>query len=184
MGALDHIVRQGKALYVGISQYKAEDTVKAYQILKGLGTPLFIHQPRYSMFDRWVEDGLLDVIGEKGVGSIAFSPLEQGILTDKYLKGIPEDSRIAKDGRYLKESQISDEVISKVKELNEVALNRGQSLAQMAIAWLLKDERITTVLVGVSKPEQLADNVNAVKNLSFSKEELGKIEEILKTDVG
>jgi L-glyceraldehyde 3-phosphate reductase len=184
MGALDHIVRQGKALYVGISQYKAEDTAKAYQILKGLGTPLFIHQPRYSMFDRWVEDGLLDVIGEKGVGSIAFSPLEQGILTDKYLKGIPEDSRIAKDGRYLKESQISDVVISKVKALNEVALNRGQSLAQMAIAWLLKDERITTVLVGVSKPEQLADNVNAVKNLSFSKEELGKIEEILKTDVG
>jgi L-glyceraldehyde 3-phosphate reductase len=180
MGALDHIVRQGKALYVGISQYSAEDTAKAHQILKDLGTPLFIHQPRYSMFDRWVENGLLDVLGEKGVGSIAFSPLEQGVLTDKYLKGIPEDSRIAKDGRYLKESQISDEVLSKVSALNKIALNRSQSLAQMAIAWLLKDERITTVLVGVSKPEQLADNVNAVKNLSFSKEELGKIEEILK----
>lgn len=179
MGALDHIVRQGKALYVGISQYSAEDTTKAYQILKDLGTPLFIHQPRYSMFDRWVENGLLDVIGEKGVGSIAFSPLEQGVLTDKYLKGIPEDSRIAKDGRYLKESQISDEVLSKVSALNNIALNRGQSLAQMAIAWLLKDERITTVLVGVSKPEQLADNVNAVKNLKFSDSELAAIENIL-----
>ena len=179
MGALDHIVRQGKALYVGISQYSAEDTAKAHQILKDLGTPLFIHQPRYSMFDRWVEKGLLDVIGEKGVGSIAFSPLEQGVLTDKYLKGIPEDSRIAKDGRYLKESQISDEVLSKVSALNKIALNRGQSLAQMAIAWLLKDERITTVLVGISKPEQLADNVNAVKNLTFSESELVEIEKIL-----
>ncbi|WP_194976519.1 L-glyceraldehyde 3-phosphate reductase [Aquiflexum lacus] len=179
MGALDHIVRQGKALYVGISQYSAEDTAKAHQILKDLGTPLFIHQPRYSMFDRWVENGLLDVIGEKGVGSIAFSPLEQGVLTDKYLKGIPEDSRIAKDGRYLKESQISDEVLSKVGALNKIALNRGQSLAQMAIAWLLKDERVTTVLVGVSKPEQLADNVNAVKNLNFTESELKEIEKIL-----
>jgi L-glyceraldehyde 3-phosphate reductase len=179
MGALDHIVRQGKALYVGISQYSAEDTAKAHQILKDLGTPLFIHQPRYSMFDRWVENGLLDVLGEKGVGSIAFSPLEQGVLTAKYLKGIPEDSRIAKDGRYLKESQISDEVLSKVSALNKIALNRGQSLAQMAIAWLLKDERITTVLVGVSKPEQLADNVNAVKNLNFTESELKEIEKIL-----
>ncbi|SMD45204.1 L-glyceraldehyde 3-phosphate reductase [Aquiflexum balticum DSM 16537] len=179
MGALDHIVRQGKALYVGISQYSAEDTAKAHQILKDLGTPLFIHQPRYSMFDRWVENGLLDVLGEKGVGSIAFSPLEQGVLTDKYLKGIPEDSRIAKDGRYLKESQISDEVLSKVSALNKIALNRGQSLAQMAIAWLLKDERITTVLVGVSKPEQLADNVNAVKNLNFTETELAEIQKIL-----
>jgi L-glyceraldehyde 3-phosphate reductase len=179
MGALDHIIRQGKALYVGISQYSAEDTAKAHQILKDLGTPLFIHQPRYSMFDRWVENGLLEVIGEKGVGSIAFSPLEQGVLTDKYLKGIPEDSRIAKDGRYLKESQISDEVLSKVGALNKIALNRGQSLAQMAIAWLLKDERITTVLVGVSKPEQLADNVNAVKNLNFTESELKEIEKIL-----
>jgi L-glyceraldehyde 3-phosphate reductase len=180
MGALDQIVRQGKALYAGISQYNAEDTVKAYKILKEMGTPLFIHQPRYSMFDRWVEGGLLDVLGEKGVGSIAFSPLEQGILTDKYLKGIPEDSRIAKDGRYLKKDQVSDEVINKVRGLNDIALNRGQSLAQMAIAWLLKDPRITTVLVGVSKPEQLAENVEAVKNLNFSSEELEKIELILK----
>jgi len=180
MGALDQIVRQGKALYAGISQYSAEDTERAYKILKELGTPLFIHQPRYSMFDRWVEGGLLDVLGEKGTGSIAFSPLEQGILTDKYLKGIPEDSRIAKDGRYLKKDQISDEVIEKVKALNQIALNRGQSLAQMAIAWLLKDPRITTVLVGVSKPEQLAENVEAVKNINFSSEELKKIEVILK----
>ena len=179
MGALDQIVRQGKALYAGISQYNAEDTAKAYKILKEMGTPLLIHQPRYSMFDRWVEGGLMDVLGEKGIGSIAFSPLEQGILTDKYLKGIPEDSRIAKDGRYLKKNQVSEEVIKKVRSLNEIALGRGQSLAQMAIAWLLKDPRITTVLVGVSKPEQLAENVNAVKNLNFSPEELKKIEDIL-----
>lgn len=181
MGALDQIVRQGKALYVGISQYNAEDTAKAYKILKEMGTPLFIHQPRYSMFDRWVEGGLLDVLGEKGIGSIAFSPLEQGILTAKYLKGIPEDSRIAKDGRYLKKEQVSDAVINKVRDLNKIALNRGQSLAQMAIAWLLKDSRITTVLVGVSKPEQLAENVEAIKNLSFSTEELKKIEDILQS---
>ncbi|WP_113922018.1 L-glyceraldehyde 3-phosphate reductase [Cognataquiflexum aquatile] len=181
MGALDQIVRQGKALYAGISQYNAEDTAKAYKILKEMGTPLFIHQPRYSMFDRWVEGGLLEVLGEKGVGSIAFSPLEQGILTDKYLKGIPEDSRIAKDGRYLKKDQVSEAVINKVRELNKIALGRGQSLAQMAIAWLLKDPRITTVLVGVSKPEQLAENVNAVKNLVFSSEELNKIEKILQS---
>jgi len=179
LGALDHIVRQGKALYVGISQYSAEDTERAYKILKEMGTPLFIHQPRYSMFDRWVEGGLLDVLGKKGIGSIAFSPLEQGVLTDKYLKGIPEDSRIAKDGRYLKKDQISDEVIEKVKALNQIALNRGQSLAQMAIAWLLKDPRITTVLVGVSKPEQLAENVEAVNNINFSSDELNKIEVIL-----
>lgn len=181
MGALDQIVRQGKALYAGVSQYNAEDTAKAYKILKEMGTPMFIHQPRYSMFDRWVEGGLLEVLGEKGIGSIAFSPLEQGILTDKYLKGIPEDSRIAKDGRYLKKDQVSEAVINKVRELNKIALGRGQSLAQMAIAWLLKDPRITTVLVGVSKPEQLAENVTAVKNLVFSSEELNRIEEILQS---
>jgi L-glyceraldehyde 3-phosphate reductase len=180
MGALDHLVRQGKALYVGISQYNAADTAKAAEILKALGTPCLIHQPRYSMFDRWVENGLLDVLGNEGIGAIAFSPLEQGILTDKYLKGIPEDSRVAKDGRYLQESQLSDEKLGKVRKLNEIALNRGQSLAQMAIAWLLKDERITTVLVGVSKPEQLEDNVNAVKHLKFSDQELQEIELILK----
>lgn len=179
MGALDQLVRQGKALYVGISQYNAEDTAKAYQILKEMGTPLLIHQPRYNMLDRWVEDGLLEVLGEKGIGSIAFSPLEQGLLTDKYLKGIPEDSRAAKDGRYLKPDQISEEKLGTIKALNEIALNRGQTLAQMAISWLLKDSRITSVLVGVSKPEQLDDNVNAVKNTKFTEEELQNIKKII-----
>lgn len=181
MTALDQIVRQGKALYVGISQYDARDTAKAVRILKHLGTPLLIHQPRYSMMDRWVEDGLLDVLEQEGVGAIAFSPLEQGILTDKYLKGIPKDSRVAKDGRYLKEDQVTAEVISKVKALNEIAQNRAQSMAQMAIAWLLKDERITTVLVGVSKASQLADNVKATGNTIFSSEEISAIEKILKS---
>lgn len=179
MGALDSIVRQGKALYVGISQYSAEDTLRASSILKDLGTPLLIHQPRYSMLDRWVENGLLDVLGNEGVGSIAFSPLEQGLLTDKYLKGIPEDSRAAKDGRYLSEDQISDDKIKLISKLNEIAKNRDQSLAQMAIAWLLKDPRITSVLVGVSKPEQLDDNVQAVKNSEFSEEEITKIQAAL-----
>lgn len=179
MGALDHIVRQGKALYVGISQYNAEDTIKAVDILKEMGTPLFIHQPRYSMFDRWVEGGLLDVLEDKGVGSIAFSPLEQGVLTNKYLKGFPEDSRAVSDGRYLQKEKITPAVIEKVKKLNAIAQGRNQSLAQMAIAWLLKDKRITTVLVGVSRPEQLEDNVNATRNLEFSKSELDEIEKIL-----
>ena len=179
MGALDQIVRQGKALYVGISQYSAEDTIKAYDILKSMGTPLLIHQPRYSMLDRWVENGLLDAIGEKGVGSIAFSPLEQGMLTDKYLKGIPEDSRAAKDGRYLKAEQISGEKIEMIKKLNDIAKTRNQTLAQMAIAWLLKDPRITSVLVGVSKPEQLDDNVAAIANTEFGKAEEEQIKSII-----
>lgn len=179
MAALDLLVRQGKALYVGISQYSAEDTQKAYDILKQLGTPLLIHQPRYSMIDRWVENGLMDVLGNNGVGSIAFSPLEQGMLTDKYLKGIPEDSRAAKDGRYLKANQIGGQKLEMIRELNEVAKTRGQSLAQMAIAWLLKDPRITSVLVGVSKPEQLDDNVEAVKNTKFSEAEITQIRKIL-----
>jgi L-glyceraldehyde 3-phosphate reductase len=180
MGALDQLVRQGKALYVGISQYSAADTARAYDILKSLGTPLFIHQPRYSMLDRWVEDGLLEVLGQKKVGSIAFSPLEQGLLTDKYLKGIPADSRAAKDGRYLKPDQIASEKVALIQRLHEVALRRGQTLAQLAIAWLLKDPRISSVLVGVSRPEQLDDNVAAVRNTIFSAEELQEIEGILK----
>ena len=179
MGALDQLVRQGKALYVGISQYSAEDTAKAYDILKAMGTPLLIHQPRYSMLDRWAEDGLLDVLGEKGVGSIAFSPLEQGMLTDKYLKGIPADSRAAKDGRYLNPGNLAPEKLEIVSKLNAVAVDRGQTLAQMAIAWLLKDPRITSVLVGVSRPEQLDDNVTAVKNTKFSTEEIAQIKGIL-----
>ncbi len=180
MGALDLLVRQGKALYVGVSQYSAEDTAKAIEILKNLGTPMLIHQPRYSMIDRWAENGLMDVLGEKGVGSIAFSPLEQGMLTDKYLKGIPADSRAAKDGRYLKPDQIGGEKLEMIRQLNEIALKRGQSLAQMAIAWLLKDPRITSVLIGVSKAEQLDDNVAAVVNSSFSETELGEIKKILR----
>lgn len=180
MGALAQLHRQGKALYVGISQYSAEDTARAHQILSEMGVPLLIHQPRYSMLDRWVENGLMNVLGEKGVGSIAFSPLEQGLLTDKYLKGIPADSRAAKDGRYLKPEQIAPEKLQMISQLNAVAQKRGQSLAQMAIAWLLKDPRITSVLIGVSKPEQLDDNVAAVKNSQFSFEELAEIERILK----
>lgn len=179
MGALDLLVKQGKALYVGVSQYSAEDTAKAIEILKNLGTPMLIHQPRYSMIDRWAENGLMDVLGKKGVGSIAFSPLEQGMLTDKYLKGIPADSRAAKDGRYLKPDQIGGEKLEIIRQLNEIALKRGQSLAQMAIAWLLKDPRITSVLIGVSKAEQLDDNVAAVANSKFSETELSEIKKIL-----
>lgn len=180
MGALDHIVRQGKALYVGISNYGAEDALKAFKILKELGTPCLIHQPRYNMMDRWVEDGLLDVLGNEGVGGIAFSPLKQGILTNKYLHGFPADSRAVKDARYLKTSQFDDDLIQKVTKLNAIALERGQSLAQMAIAWLLKDERITSVLVGASRPEQLLDSIKSIHNLHFSKETLNTIEEVLK----
>ncbi|WP_339924967.1 L-glyceraldehyde 3-phosphate reductase [uncultured Cyclobacterium sp.] len=180
MGALDLIVRQGKALYVGISQYNAADTAKASKILKELGTPCLIHQPRYNMMDRWVEKELLAELGASGIGAIAFSPLEQGVLTNKYLNGFPEDSRAIKDGRYLKSSNITPEVLAQVKKLNTLAEERGQSLAQMAIAWLLKSPVITSVLVGVSKASQLQDNVNSLNNLSFSKEELSKIEAILK----
>jgi len=180
MGALDLMVRQGKALYVGISQYSAEDTAKASRILKDLGTPCLIHQPRYSMMDRWVEDGLLDTLEAEGVGAIAFSPLEQGVLTNKYLKGFPEDSRAVRDGRYLDTEKITPELLDRVKKLNEIAGDRGQSLAQMAIAWLLKDERITSVLVGVSKAEQLKDNADSLNKLNFSDAELGAIEKILK----
>lgn len=180
MGALDLMVRQGKALYVGISQYNAEDTARASRILKDLGTPCLIHQPRYSMMDRWVEDGLLDTLESEGIGAIAFSPLEQGLLTNKYLNGFPEDSRAVKDGRYLNTEKITPELLAKVEKLNGLARNRGQSLAQMAIAWLLKDQRITSVLVGVSKPEQLRDNVDSLNNLDFSDTEIGEIEQILK----
>lgn len=179
MGALDQIVRQGKALYVGISQYNAEDTAKAAKILKELGTPFLIHQPRYNMMDRWVEDGLLDTLEQIGIGSIVFSPLEQGILTSKYLHGIPEDSRAATEGSYLDKSQITPELVTQIQQLNDIAKDRDQSLAQMAVAWLLKDERVTSVLVGVSKVSQLQDNIAALKNLEFTKDELEKIDAIL-----
>lgn len=182
MGALDQIVRQGKALYVGISQYSAEDTAKAAKILKEQRTPFLIHQPRYNMLDRWVENGLMDTLEKEGLGSIVFSPLEQGILTSKYLHGIPEDSRAAIEGGYLDKSIITPELVAKLQKLQEVAQSRNQSLAQMAIAWLLKDDRITSVLVGVSKVSQLQDNLATLENLKFSSAELDKIENILKQD--
>ena len=182
MTALDLLVRQGKALYIGISSYKPKEAKKAIEILNELGTPCLIHQPRYSMLDRWIEDELLELLKKEEVGCITFSSLAQGILTNKYLHGIPNDSRA---GRHLEngaitESQINDEVISKVTELNKIAENRNQSLAQMAIAWVLKDPRITSVILGASKPQQVADAVDAIKNYSFSKKELKKIDKILK----
>jgi L-glyceraldehyde 3-phosphate reductase len=176
MGALHSAVQQGKALYVGISQYKSEDTLKAAQILKEMGTPLLIHQPRYSMLDRWIEeDKLLDTLEQTGTGSIVFSPLEQGVLTNKYLDGFPEDSRAVKDGRYLKTNQITDERLEKVRALNVIAKNRNQNMAQMAIAWLLIDPRVTSVLVGASKASQIDDNVAALKNLTFTESEQKEI---------
>jgi L-glyceraldehyde 3-phosphate reductase len=180
MGALDLIVRQGKALYVGISNYNAEEADAAIAILKQLGTPCLIHQPKYSMFVRDAEQGLLDVLEKDGVGCIPFSPLAQGLLTNKYLHGIPQDSRAAKSTGFLQESQVTDEVIGKIKKLNSLAEQRGQTLAQMALAWLLKDTRVTSVLIGASKPEQLADSLKALDNISFSADELEKIEAILK----
>lgn len=180
MGALDSIVKQGKALYVGISSYDAGQTAEAIKILKELGTPLLIHQPRYNMFDRWIEDGLQDVLEEHGVGSIAFSPLAQGLLTNKYLQGIPEDSRASKDSSpFLHPSDITEEKLSKIRRLNEIAKERGQSLAQMALAWVLRGGRVTSALVGVSRVSQIDDNVKALDNLEFSEEELKRIDEIL-----
>lgn len=179
MAALNLIVQQGKALYVGISNYQAEEAAKAFKILKDLGTPCIIHQPKYSMFERWVEDGLLDVLEENGVGCIPFSPLAQGLLTDKYLHGIPADSRVATSGIFLNENNLTPEVLSKISKLNEVAKSRGQKLAHMAIAWLLKDKRVTSVLIGASKAEQITDSLKALENTNFSKDELEKIDQIL-----
>ncbi|NDI35161.1 L-glyceraldehyde 3-phosphate reductase [Chengkuizengella sediminis] len=181
MGALDQVVRQGKALYVGISNYGAEETKKAIRILNELGTPLLIHQPNYSMFNRWIEDGLQDVLKEGGVGSIAFGPLAQGMLTNRYLGGIPSDSRAAKEESiFLNKGDVTEEKINKVQRLNEMATNRGQSLAQMSLAWVLRGGRVTTALIGASKVSQIEENVKTMNNLEFSSEELNKIEDILK----
>lgn len=182
MSTLDLMVRQGKALYVGISSYQPAEALKAIQILKALGTPCLIHQPKYSMFDRWVENGLLDVLGESGVGCIPFSPLAQGLLSNKYLKGIPEGSRASshRGNGAIEENAITESNINKVIQLNELAEDRGQNLAQMALAWLLKDNRITSVLIGVSKPEQVLDSIGCLKNYTFSGEELNRINDILK----
>lgn len=180
MGALHSIVQQGKALYVGLSNYTAEQTQKAVEVLKSLGTPCLIHQPKYSMFERWVENGLLDVLETNGVGCIPFSPLAQGLLTDRYLNGIPAGSRASKPSGFLQESDVTPEKIEKVKKLNELALKQGQSLAQMALAWILKDKRITTVLIGASSVTQLDNNLDALKNTHFDKEELEAVEKILR----
>jgi L-glyceraldehyde 3-phosphate reductase len=187
MMALDTAVRSGRALYAGISNYKAPEAKKAIEILKQLGTPCLIHQPKYSMFERWIEDvsqplnqSLLDVLEENGVGCIPFSPLAQGMLTSKYLKGIPGDSRAAKSHGFLKVSDITEVRLQQIQALNEIAKLRNQSLAQMALAWLLKDKRITTVLIGASSVTQLDDNLACLDNLNFSSSELNEIEAILK----
>jgi len=179
MAALDLIVRQGKALYVGISNYRPAEAAHAIQILQDLGTPCIIHQPKYSMYERWIEDGLLDLLGQQGVGCIPFSPLAQGLLTDKYLKGIPSDSRAAKAHGFLQKEQITPEVLTQLTKLNAIAESRGQKLAQMALAWILRDQRVTSVLVGASKPEQLADSLKCLDNTTFSADELGQIDLIL-----
>ena len=179
MSALDHIVRQGKALYVGVSNYSAEETAKAIKILRQLGTPCLIHQPKYSMFERWVEGGLLHLLEKEGVGCIPFSPLAQGLLTNKYLEGIPGDSRAAKPTGFLQAAEVSKEKIATVRRLNELAIKRDQTLAQMALAWILRDKRITSVLIGASRPEQLTDTLLAIRNTEFSAEELGEIEKVL-----
>jgi L-glyceraldehyde 3-phosphate reductase len=179
MAALDLIVRQGKALYVGISNYQADDAVKAIDILKQLGTPCLIHQPKYSMFERWPENGLLDVLGEKGVGCIPFSPLAQGLLTDKYLHGIPADSRVATSGVFLNESHITAGKIDKIKKLNDMAQRRGQKLVHLALSWLLKDERVTSVLIGASRPEQVTDSLKCLENTRFTAQEILEIDAVL-----
>jgi L-glyceraldehyde 3-phosphate reductase len=179
MMALDRAVRSGKALYAGISNYPAELTLKASRILKELGTPCLIHQPKYSMFVRWVEEGLLQTAEQEGIGVIAFSPLAQGLLTDRYLHGIPKDSRAAKSWGFLREEQV-EPAMGNVRKLNEIAVKRGQSLAQMAIAWLLKDHRVTSVLIGASSVNQLENNLQATCNLNFSEGELQEIDNILK----
>jgi L-glyceraldehyde 3-phosphate reductase len=175
MGALDASVRQGKALYVGISSYSAAKTAEAYAILRELGTPLLIHQPSYSMLNRWIEEGLLDTLGELGIGCIVFSPLAQGMLTDKYLKGIPEGSRATQHST-LSPDLITDETREKIWALNEIAARRGQSLAQMAVAWALRDSRVTSALVGVSSVRQLEGNVAALDRLEFTEDELSEID--------
>ena len=179
MMALDQIVRSGKALYAGISSYDPEQSQKAIDILKELGTPCLVHQPSYSMFNRWVEDGLLDVLGKNGVGSVVFSPLFQGLLTNKYLNGIPEGSRASKAHSYLQSSDITPEKIAKVKRLNEIAESRGQKMAQLALAWVLRDKRVTSVIIGASKVSQIEDAVEILDNMEFTPEELITIGNIL-----
>jgi L-glyceraldehyde 3-phosphate reductase len=175
MGALDSAVRHGKALYAGISSYSAEKTREAAAILRGLGTPLLIHQPSYSMLNRWIEPDLIDVLGEEGVGCISFSPLAQGMLTGRYLGGVPQDSRASRDGS-LSPSLLTEETLAKIRGLNEIASRRGQTLAQLAIAWVLRDPRVTSALIGASSVEQLEENVGALERLELSADELAEID--------
>ena len=179
MGALDQIVRSGKALYVGISNYRPEQAAVAIKTLRELGTPCLIHQPNYSMFDRWIEDGLTDVLRENGVGCICFAPLQNGLLTNRYINGIPADSRAAHDPRYLKPDAITAEKIEKVRALSEIAKQRGQALSQMALAWVLRDPVVTSALIGASRPEQIIENVKALDAAPFTAEELAAIDAIL-----
>ncbi len=179
MGALNDIVRSGKALYAGVSNYPADLTEKAERILKSMGTHLLIHQPKYSMFERWIEDGLIKVLRDEGIGCIVFSPLAQGLLTDKYLNGIPAGSRASKPTGFLKPEQVTKEKVAIVKKLNEIAGVRNQSLAQMSLAWVLRHNEVTSALIGASRVEQIDDAVKAIDNLSFSEEELRRIEDTL-----
>jgi L-glyceraldehyde 3-phosphate reductase len=180
MSALEQAVRSGKALYVGISSYPPKQTRQALQILKSLNIRCLIHQPKYSMLNRQIEDGLLDVLEKQGVGCIAFCPLAQGLLTDKYLKGIPKNSRAAKPSGFLKAEQVTKDVIQKVAALKKIAQQRGQSLAQMALAWVLRDARVTSALIGASRPEQIVENVKTLDNLQFTKKQLSQIDKILR----
>ncbi len=179
MAALDYIVRSGRALYAGISNYPAELAVEAINILRNLGTPCLIEQPSYNMFNRWIEEGLLDVLEAEGVGCIVYTPLAQGLLTDRYLQGIPADSRAGRGHGFLRPSAITEDKLSKVAQLNELAQERGQSLAQMAIAWVLRNPAVTSALIGASRVSQLEENIKALENLSFSAEELARIDQIL-----
>lgn len=179
MQTLHDIVRSGKALYAGISNYKADEAKTAIEVLTKMGTPCLIHQPKYSMFERWVEDGLLNVLEENAVGCIPFSPLAQGLLTDKYLKGIPKESRASKEHGFLKMTDITDDKLNVIRQLNTIAIDRNQTLAQMALAWILKDKRVTSVLIGASKPQQVTDAVHCTDNADFTSDELMQIEQIL-----
>ncbi|MEN8124077.1 MAG: L-glyceraldehyde 3-phosphate reductase [Bacteroidota bacterium] len=179
MMALDQIVRSGKALYIGISNYSAEQSQKAFDILNSLGTPCIVHQPKYNMFDRWIEDELLDVLEKNGVGSVVFSPLFQGLLTDKYLKGIPKNSRVAKAHGFLQSSELTPEKISKIEKLNTIATERGQKMSQMALSWVLRDQRVTSVIIGASRISHIEEAVDIQSKLEFTTEELSLIDKIL-----
>jgi len=178
MAALDHIVRSGKSLYIGISQYNADETKRASKILRDLSTPCLIHQPNYNIFDRWIENGLLKVLATEGIGCIVFSPLDQGILSNKYLKGIPANSRAAREGTELEKDYITKDLLKKIHELNEIAIKRNQTLAQMSLAWVLRNPLVTSAVIGASNVKQIEDNVGSLKNRNFTAAELKKIDEI------